>query len=262
MKTKKKMFLSVLLSLALVLGLLPALLPGMNLTAYADAQPTYKIQVRDVAYNDTRTLAANGTLPYQTTGSALRKKQGYGGTVVKVVLRSGNNITVTGTDISINGPGTSNIRIYSSANAYVNFQIIVTKNITATATGYDGIYDGQDHSISVDVSIPTSGATVKYGTANGTYNLTESPRYTDAGTYTVYYQVTANDYNTLTGSAKVKIAKATPSVTALPNASAISYGQTLANSTLSGGAASHGSLQVPGTFTWKTPSTSPLPLRR
>ena len=62
-KMKTKMFLGVLLSLALVLGLLPALLPGMNLTAKADAQPTYKIQVKDIKYNDTRTLAANVTLP-------------------------------------------------------------------------------------------------------------------------------------------------------------------------------------------------------
>lgn len=249
---KTKMFLSVLLSLALVLGLLPALLPGMNLTAKADAQPTYKIQVKDISYNDTRTLAANVTLPYQTTGSALRRLQGYNSTTVSIVLKSGNNITITGTDISITGPGTSNIWVYSTASKYAIFEIIVTKNITATATGYDDLYDGNNHGISVSVSIPASGATVKYGTANGTYDLAESPQYTDAGTYTVYYQVTADDYNTLTGSAQVKIGKATPVVTALPTASAITYGQTLEDSTLTGGTAS-----VPGTFAWKTSSTSP-----
>ena len=256
MKTKKKMktkmFLSVLLSLALVLGLLPALLPGMNLTAKADAQPTYKIQVKDIKYNDTRTLAANVTLPYQTTGSAIMNMQGYGTTAVSIVLKSGNNITITGTDISITGPGTSNIWVYSDASHCAKFQIIVTKNITASATGYDGSYDGNDHGISVGVSIPASGATVKYGTQNGTYDLTESPKYKDAGNYTVYYQVTADDYNTKTGSAQVKISKVTPSITALPTASAITYGQTLANSTLTGGTAS-----VPGTFAWKTSSTSP-----
>ena len=190
-KMKTKMFLGVLLSLALVLGLLPALLPGMNLTAKADAQPTYKIQVKDNAYaNDTRTLAANVTLPYQTTGSALRKLQGYGTTTVSIVLKSGNNITITGTDISITGPGTSNVWVFATSNGYVRFDIIVTKNITASATGYDGSYDGNDHGISVSVSIPASGATVKYGTQNRTYDLTESPKYKDAGNYTVYYQVT------------------------------------------------------------------------
>ena len=251
-KTKTKMFLSVLLSLALVLGLLPALLPGMNLTAKADAQPTYKIQVKDIKYNDTRTLAANVTLPYQTTGSAIMNMQGYGTTAVSIVLKSGNNITITGTDISITGPGTSNVWVFATSNGYVRFDIIVTKNITATATGYDGSYDGNDHGISVDVSIPASGATVKYGTRNGAYDLTESPKYKDAGNYTVYYQVTADDYNTKTGSAQVKISKVTPSITALPSASAITYGQTLANSTLTGGTTS-----VPGTFAWKTSSTAP-----
>ena len=251
-KMKTKMFLGVLLSLALVLGLLPALLPGMNLTAKADAQPTYKIQVKDIKYNDTRTLAANVTLPYQTTGSAIMNMQGYGTTAVSIVLKSGNNITITGTDISITGPGTSNVWVFATSNGYVRFDIIVTKNITASATGYDGSYDGNDHGISVDVSIPASGATVKYGTRNGAYDLTESPKYKDAGNYTVYYQVTADDYNTKTGSAQVKISKVTPSITALPTASAITYGQTLANSTLTGGTAS-----VPGTFAWKTSSTSP-----
>ena len=256
MKTKKKMktkmFLSVLLSLALVLGLLPALLPGMNLTAKADAQPTYKIQVKDIKYNDTRTLAANVTLPYQTTGSAIMNMQGYGTTAVSIVLKSGNNITITGTDISINGPGTAIVLVYRNERLYMDFEIIVTKNITASATGYDGSYDGNDHGVSVDVSIPASGATVKYGTRNGAYDLTESLKYKDAGNYTVYYQVTADDYNTKTGSAQVKISKVTPSITALPTASAITYGQTLANSTLTGGTAS-----VPGTFAWKTSSTSP-----
>jgi hypothetical protein len=49
---------------------------------------------------------------------------------------------------------------------------------------------------------------VKYGTAEGTYDLTASPTYTDAGTYTVYYQVTKQEYTTVTGSAVVAIAKA------------------------------------------------------
>ena len=44
----------------------------------------------------------------------------------------------------------------------------------------------------------------------------------------------------------------TPSITTAPTASAIIYGQTLASSTLSGGAAS-----VPGTFAWTTPGTLP-----
>ena len=48
-----------------------------------------------------------------------------------------------------------------------------------TASDYTGEYDGEAHSISI--SVP-EGASVKYGTADGTYNLSEAPAYTNAGT--------------------------------------------------------------------------------
>jgi len=48
------------------------------------------------------------------------------------------------------------------------------------------------------------------------------------------------------------VGKGTPTITTLPSASPITYGQTLADSTLSGGVAS-----VPGTFAFTMPSTMP-----
>jgi RHS repeat-associated protein len=60
------------------------------------------------------------------------------------------------------------------------------------------------------------------------------------------------DYNPVSGSVSVTVSKATPTVSAWPTASAISYGQTLTSSTLTGGKAS-----VSGTFAWTTPSISP-----
>lgn len=248
---KTKMFLGVLLSLALVLGLLPALLPGMNLTAKAAATPTYKIVVTSPAFN--RTYSENIELPQTFTGAWLLSYMRFPSVPVNSISKADGDdiVSIDGTSVTVNGAGTVNLNInVSGGHGRIGF--IVTKSITASATGYDSSYDGNDHGISVDVSIPASGATVKYGTQNGTYDLTESPKYKDAGNYTVYYQVTADDYNTLTGSAQVKIGKATPVVTALPSASAITYGQTLEDSTLTGGTAS-----VPGTFAWKTFSTSP-----
>src|SRR5215472_2251585 len=53
----------------------------------------------------------------------------------------------------------------------------------------------------------------------------------------------STDYNTVIGLTTITVNKATPTVSPWPTASAISYGQTLAASTLTGGAAS-----VPGTF--------------
>ncbi len=60
------------------------------------------------------------------------------------------------------------------------------------------------------------------------------------------------DYYTVAGSVGVVVNKATPTVSAWPTAGAITYGQTLASSTLGGGTAS-----VPGTFSWTTPATAP-----
>lgn len=83
--------------------------------------------------------------------------------------------------------------------------------IVASASGFSGTYDGQPHGISVTVTSPT-GAVVKYGKTDGIYDLDDSPTYTDAGDYTVYYQVTKDKYTTVTGSATVKIYKATGSI--------------------------------------------------
>lgn len=90
---------------------------------------------------------------------------------------------------------------------------VVEETIDVSASGFSGTYDGQPHGISVTVNSPT-GAVVKYGTTDGKYDLDTSPEYTDAGDYTVYYQVTKDKYTTVTGSAEVKIAKADMTVSA------------------------------------------------
>ena len=77
--------------------------------------------------------------------------------------------------------------------------------MTVSAEGFTGTYDEKAHGITVTAP---EGATVKYGTASGTYDLTENPTYTDAGEYTVYYQVTKENFTTVTGSAVVTISKA------------------------------------------------------
>lgn len=88
---------------------------------------------------------------------------------------------------------------------------VVEETIDVSASGFSGTYDEKAHGISVTVNSPT-GAVVKYGTTEGKYDLDTSPEYTDAGDYTVYYQVTKDKYTTVTGSAEVKIAKAAGSI--------------------------------------------------
>ncbi|MBR0512924.1 MAG: hypothetical protein IJK06_01575, partial [Clostridia bacterium] len=77
--------------------------------------------------------------------------------------------------------------------------------MTVSAEDVNVTVDGQAHGITVTVTDPASGATVKYGTEAGSYTLDASPTQTEVGEKTVYYQVTADNYTTYTGSAKVTI---------------------------------------------------------
>jgi len=86
------------------------------------------------------------------------------------------------------------------------------EKMTVSATGYKSTYDAQAHGITVTVTEPATGATIKYGVKEGEYNLDASPTYTDAGTYTVYYQVTMDKYETVTGSADVEITQAAATI--------------------------------------------------
>ena len=83
--------------------------------------------------------------------------------------------------------------------------LVTEKSITATTekgilsvtvNGYNGYYDGFAHGITVT----SEGATIKYGTEEGIYNLDSSPTYTEPGSYLIYYEVTKAGYKTVTGS--------------------------------------------------------------
>jgi hypothetical protein len=101
---------------------------------------------------------------------------------------------------------------------------IATKAMTVSATNGSATYSGSatNGGASVSVTVPSSGATIKYGTTSGTYDLTSIPTYTNAGTYTIYYQVTATNYTTKTGSLTITINKANGSVTK-PTAKSLTY---------------------------------------
>lgn len=77
--------------------------------------------------------------------------------------------------------------------------------LDVTAYGYEGIYDGKSHGITVDCK--TEGATILYSTDGKNYSR-KKPEYTDVGTYVTYYKVEKDGYTTTTGSAVVKIKEA------------------------------------------------------
>ena len=129
--------------------------------------------------------------------------------------------------------------------------------MTVTAEDVTVTYDGSEHYITVNVSVPESGATITYcETKNGTYTDT-NPTYTNAGVNTVYYKVTASGYADYSGSATVTINKATPVVTNPPTASAISYGQILDYSEVSGHPIDVNGDELSGTWAWVAPTTMP-----
>ena len=137
-----------------------------------------------------------------------------------------------------------------TAWAQENTMTVTAENVTVT-------YDGSEHYITVNVSVPESGATITYcETKNGTYTDT-NPTYTNAGVNTVYYKVTASGYADYSGSATVTINRATPLSDNPPTASAISYGERLDNSTLSGHPIGVNGAELSGTWAWVAPTTMP-----
>lgn len=73
--------------------------------------------------------------------------------------------------------------------------------LDVTAYGYEGIYDGKAHGITVDCK--NEGATILYSKDGKTYSA-KKPEYTDVGTYVTYYKVEKDGYTTATGSEIVK----------------------------------------------------------
>jgi hypothetical protein len=109
---------------------------------------------------------------------------------------------------------------------------VVAGSMEVTASGYSGIYDKSAHGITVTAP---SGAVVKYGTTIDEYNLDASPEYTNAGNYTVYYQVTKEKYTTVTGSATVIISQTAGSISFANDAVSLALSATAANNTYTQG---------------------------
>ena len=85
---------------------------------------------------------------------------------------------------------------------------IGTAGVDYNSSGYEGVYDGRPHGITLDITTPESGYSVAYNTVDdGTYPLETAPLFTDAGDYDVYYRITADGYRTSTGSEEVNISK-------------------------------------------------------
>ena len=155
----------------------------------------------DAAFTNALTNTGNGTVTYSSDNTAVAE---INATTGEVTIKGNGEATIKATVAD-----TDNYTYETKTATYTLG--VGTATMTVTATGYTGTYDGSAHSITVNA--PT-GATVKYGTTEGTYNLDTNPTYTNVGTYTVYYQVKKDGYNTVTGSAQIVINKATMTASA------------------------------------------------
>ena len=101
----------------------------------------------------------------------------------------------------------------SHTEAVVTKEFSITKKrMTLTAEDYSGTYDGQKHAITVTVTDPADVEISYRASKNASWQSTPVT-YCDAGTYTVYYQVTSENYETETGSRTITITPKTVALT-------------------------------------------------
>ena len=121
----------------------------------------------------------------------------------------------TATETAGLAAGTYYVRLKKTSNTNAGAYATVTisegdkKNFEITVINYNADYDGKAHGITL-TGVP-EGATVKYGTAEGTYNQ-DSITYTECtdGAKKVYVQVTMYGYNDFTGDGSINITKSKP----------------------------------------------------
>jgi len=149
---------------------------------------------------------------------------------------SGSSKMIGLTDVRVATTAPSTAPTITSTNAFSGTVGVAFSN-TITASGSDPIaFSGTD--LPGGLSVATNGV------------ISGTP--TAAGTFTNAVLTATNAAGTNNQTATFTIAKGTPSITVVPAASAITDGQALSASVLSGGTAS-----VAGAFSWTTPSTVP-----
>lgn len=99
--------------------------------------------------------------------------------------------------------------IYDVAGNRTTSTVVNTTLAVIAVNNYNGVYDGGAHTATLSSNI--QGTTFKYGTTNGSYTLSSIPTYTNAGTYTIYWQA-SKGYVIATGTATVKIEKANSTI--------------------------------------------------
>ena len=162
-------------------------------------------------YDGSALTYKNATLSGQVSGHTLGS---YTCTGSITNVGYANNVPSAAKILSGSTDVTANYNI-----TYKNGTLTVSNaSFTVSASDQTYTYTGSAQGAAITVSglKGSQTATIKYGTTSGTYNLTTAPTLTTVGSTTVYYQVTASNHTTKTGSYKLTITNATFTVSA-PN---------------------------------------------
>lgn len=193
----------------------------------------------------------------------------------EVTVDTAGNLTYKVNQVDSSKVGkTAIITVTASMENYENVEYTLTINITDKKT----VEIKRGNTVSVDgsnaltygekVSKLTLGNTVFVETGTddmieGILSWSNPDEIPAAGTTQagwVFKPTDSRHYAELTGTAAITVAKATPVIAEKPTAGALTYGQKLSDSTLTGGKAAYQTAdgtEVTGTFAWKNSSSKP-----
>lgn len=181
-------------------------------TGYTPAEATYNLNVtpRPVTI---------------TSGSATKMYNGDPLTKHEVTYVGDNFVDGEGVDITYTGSqtdvGTSNntftytpkdgtlLKNYNIEPIYGTLKVTDSNKLTVSATGYNGIYDGQTHNGKVTA---TEGATLSYSTDGENWTATE-PTIKDVGEIHVTVKASMANYSDATADYTLKVTKRTVTLT-------------------------------------------------
>ena len=219
------------------------------------------------------TMAAitTGPVPTLTFATPTAATVAYGATLSNAATSTLSGAGYGAVSYTSSAPSIATI---DAATGVVTAVALGTTTITATQGVAAGFNDtgSQTYVLTVSKATPTltsnpSASSITYGqtlassslsggsaSVSGAFAFTTPSTAPNAGTTSQGVTFTPSDttnYNAATTTVNVTVAKATPTISVAPTASGITYGQTLASSSLSGTAS------VAGAFAFTTSSTTP-----
>jgi hypothetical protein len=225
--------------------------PLLGTTCTVSGSPNPSTYGESVTFTATVTRSSGSSTPSGTVTFS------EGGTTLGSGTLSGSGASATATYSTTNLP-TGNNTIVAAYSGDANFNASSGTNSPAqTVNKATPTVTTWPTATAITYGQTLANSTLSGGSATpaGSFAWTTSSTAPGAGTASqsvTFTPTDTTDYTTVTGTSSVTVNKATPTVTTWPAATAITYGQTLASSTLTGGSAT-----TTGSFAWTTPSTEP-----